>query len=184
MAHPAASLPDDASLVAGWRRGDEAAAAELMRRHARALAAFLSAAGGRFEEELEDLVQEAFFRAFRRIAQFDGRSSFRTWLFTIGRNALRDAARRGKRREIVPLGEDLVAGGGDPHQWAEAGETEGRIRTALERLPRMQREVFVLRAQQGMEYGEIAVALETSEGAARVHYHHAVKRLKKSLEDA
>jgi RNA polymerase sigma-70 factor, ECF subfamily len=184
MAQPVTSPQDDASLVAGWRRGDEAAAAELMRRHARALAAFLSAHGGQMGDDLEDLVQEAFFRAFRRIGQFSGRSSFRTWLFTIGRNALRDAGRRTRRREVVPLNEDLEAGGGDPHQIAEAAEAEGRIGAALERLPRMQREVFLLRAQQGLEYGEIALALDTSEGAARVHYHHAVKRLKKSLEDA
>jgi RNA polymerase sigma-70 factor (ECF subfamily) len=46
----------------------------------------------------------------------------------------------------------------------------------------MQREVFLLRAQQGLEYLEIAVALDTSPGAARVHYHHAVKRLKEWLK--
>ena len=63
-----------------------------------------------------------------------------------------------------------------------AGETEERLRRGLTRLPRMQREVFLLRAQQGLEYGEIAAALETSPGAARVHYHHAVKRLKEWLQ--
>jgi RNA polymerase sigma-70 factor (ECF subfamily) len=46
----------------------------------------------------------------------------------------------------------------------------------------MQREVFLLRAQQGLEYMEIAAALDTSPGAARVHYHHAVKRLKEWLK--
>jgi RNA polymerase sigma-70 factor (ECF subfamily) len=46
----------------------------------------------------------------------------------------------------------------------------------------MQRDVFLLRAQQGMEYEDIAVALGTTVGAARVHYHHAVKRLKKAVE--
>jgi RNA polymerase sigma-70 factor (ECF subfamily) len=46
----------------------------------------------------------------------------------------------------------------------------------------MQREVFLLRAQQGLEYGEIAAALDTTPGAARVHYHHAVKRLKEWLK--
>jgi len=64
---------------------------------------------------------------------------------------------------------------------AVAGEAEGRLRQGLERLSRMQREVFLLRAQQGLDYEEIAAALETSPGAARVHYHHAVKRLKEYL---
>jgi RNA polymerase sigma-70 factor (ECF subfamily) len=46
----------------------------------------------------------------------------------------------------------------------------------------MQRQVFLLRAQQGLEYDDIAAALETTPGAARVHYHHAVKRLKEWLK--
>ena len=52
----------------------------------------------------------------------------------------------------------------------------------MRKLPEMQRDVFLMRAQQGMDYDEIAEALETSVGAARVHYHHAMKRLKKALE--
>jgi len=78
----------------------------------------------------------------------------------------------------VPLEEGVEAGAGDPQQLAEAGEIEARLQAGLGRLPRMQREVFLLRAQQGYEYEEIAAALGTSTGAARVHYHHAVKRLK------
>ena len=46
----------------------------------------------------------------------------------------------------------------------------------------MQREVFLLRAQQGLEYEEIAATLNTTSGAARVHYHHAVKRLKEQMK--
>jgi RNA polymerase sigma-70 factor (ECF subfamily) len=58
----------------------------------------------------------------------------------------------------------------------------GRLEAGLARLPRLQREVFLLRAQQGLEYEDIAAALGTTPGAARVHYHHAVKRLKEFLE--
>ena len=52
------------------------------------------------------------------------------------------------------------------------------MRQGLASLPRLQREVFLLRAQEGSDYGDIAAALGTTPGAARVHYHHAVKRLK------
>ena len=52
------------------------------------------------------------------------------------------------------------------------------MREGLARLPSLQREVFLLRVQQGSAYEEIAAALGTTPGAARVHYHHAVKRLK------
>ena len=180
-ADPAAAPADDAQLIAAWQGGDERAAGELVRRHARALARFLAGAGAP-EADLDDLVQETFIRAFRAIASFRSECQFRTWLLTIGGNALKDLGRRLARRRVVPLDERLESRDGDPHQQAEAGETVERLRRGLERLPRMQREVFLLRAQQGLEYDEIAAALDSSAGAARVHYHHAVKRLKEWLK--
>jgi len=176
-ADPVTVPADDAELIAAWQGGNEPAATELVRRHARALARFLAGSGAP-EGDLDDLVQESFIRAFRAIAGFRGQCQFRTWLLTIGGNALKDLGRRLQRRRVVPLDEDIESRDGDPHQRAEAGETEERLQRGLDRLPRMQREVFLLRAQQGLEYDEIASALETSPGAARVHYHHAVKRLK------
>ena len=171
---------DDADLIAAWMTGDERAAAELVRRHARTLARFLTGAGAP-EADLDDLVQETFIRAFRGLGGFRGQCQFRTWLLTIGGNALKDLGRKLARRRIVPLDEQVESKDGDPHQRAEAGETEARLQQGLERLTRMQREVFLLRAQQGCEYDDIAVALDTTPGAARVHYHHAVKRLKEWL---
>jgi len=168
----------DAALIAAWQRGDEQAAAELVRRHARPLARFLAGAGAP-EADLEDLVQEALIRAFRAVDRFRGQCQFRTWLLTIGGNVLKD---HGRRHKVVPLDEGLAARDGDPHERAEAGEAEARLAVGVSELPRLQREVFLLRAQQGLEYGEIAAALNTTEGAARVHYHHAVKRLKEKLQ--
>jgi len=175
-----AAVPTDMALIAAWQGGDEPAAAELVRRHARALARFLAGAGA-FDVDLDDLVQETFIRAFRKVGTFRGQCQFRTWLLTIGSNALKDAGRRAKRARIVPLDDRLRSAAGDPYELAVAGETQRRLVDGLKRLPRMQREVFLLRAQQGMEYDDIAAALGTSSGAARVHYHHAVKRLKEWL---
>ena len=173
--------PTDAALIAAWQAGDEQAAAELVRRHARTLARFLSGAGAP-EADVDDLVQETFIRAFRAVGKFRGQCRFHTWLLTIGGNVLKDAYRRHRRTRVVPLADDLQAADGDPHERAVAGEAEARLAAGLERLPRMQREVFLLRAQQGLEYEEIAAALGTTPGAARVHYHHAVKRLKESVK--
>jgi len=176
----AASAPD-AALIAAWRSGDEQAAAELVRRHARALARFLASAGAR-DADVDDLVQETFIRAFRAVDRFRNQCQFRTWLLTIGGNVLKDASRRAKRALVVPLDDGLRATDGDPHERTVAVELEARLQQGLEQLPRMQREVFLLRAQQGMEYDDIAAALGTSPGAARVHYHHAAKRLKEHLK--
>jgi len=181
----AAPAPSDAALIAAWLGGDEQAAAELVRRHARALAGFLAGAGAP-EAELDDLVQETLIRAFRSLARFRGQCQFRTWLLAIGANALKDAARRAKSRggqsRVLPLDEAMQAAGGDPHEEAVADETERRLAAGLTALSPLQREVFLLRAQQGMEYDDIATALGTTPGAARVHYHHAVKRLKELVQ--
>src|SRR5256884_9484499 len=176
-AEPVAAVPTDAALIAAWQGGDEQAAAELVRRHARALARFLASAGAP-DGDLDDLVQETFIRAFRGVDRFRGQCRFRTWLLTIGGNVLKDAGRRARRAKVVPLHEELRATDGDPHERAVAGEAEGRLLAGLGRLSRMQREGFLLRAQQGLAYEEIAAALGTSPGAARVHYPHAVKRVK------
>ena len=71
-----------------------------------------------------------------------------------------------------------MVGGADPHADLAAAEAEERLRAGLVMLPRLQREVFLLRVQEGSDYEQIATALGTTPGAARVHYHHAVKRLK------
>jgi RNA polymerase sigma-70 factor (ECF subfamily) len=70
----------------------------------------------------------------------------------------------------------------DPHGDLVERDLLARVEAEVGRLPPMQRDVFLLRAQQGLDYDAIARALETSAGAARVHYHHAVKRLKRVLE--
>src|SRR5438309_516930 len=147
---------------------------------ASALARFLAGAGA-LAADVDDLVQETFIRAFRALGRFRGQCQFRTWLMTIGGNVLKDAHRRSRHARVVPLGEDLRDTEGDPHERAVAGEAEQRLAAGLERLTRMQREVFLLRAQQGLEYQDIAAALGTTPGAARVHYHHAVKRLKEHM---
>ncbi len=176
---PGSVKPDattDPALVAAYRNGDESAAAELVRRHSHALGRFLYSLGAE-QEDLDDLIQESLFRAFRRIETWRGGASFRSWLLTIGSNLLRDQARKRKGR-LVSIDERDIADASDPEANLAALEMEERMREGLARLPRLQRQVFLLRAQEGSEYEEIATALGTTPGAARVHYHHAVKRLK------
>lgn len=181
---PGPSRPDsttDPVLVAAYRSGDERAAAELVRRHAGALGRFLYSIGAQ-PEDLDDLVQETLFRAFRRVDSWRGGASFRSWLLTIGSNLLRDQVRKHKRTgKLVAIDERDIPGASDPHADVTAADAEDRVREGLARLPRLQREVFLLRAQEGSDYQEIATVLGTTPGAARVHYHHAVKRLKELI---
>ncbi len=181
MSAPAARstvLTTDADLVRRYRAGDERSATTLVTRHANAIARFLAGSGAS-GDEVDDLVQETFVRAFRALDGWRGEAQFRTWLFSIASNLRRDRYRRAARgAQLVSLdGVDLEAGE-DPATTLDAREAELALSRGLGTLPRLQREVFLLRAQQGLEYSAIAVALGTTPGAARVHYHHAVKRLK------
>lgn len=170
----------DADLVRAWRGGDERGATQLVTRHAQPIARFLAAAGAD-AGEVEDLVQETFIRAFRGIDSWRGEAAFRSWLFTIASNLLRDHYRRRKGKTMVPLDDQPLAAHDDPAGRLESREIEQQLQRGLETLPRLQREVFLLRTQQGMDYESIAVTLSTTPGSARVHYHHAVKKLKELI---
>ena len=178
---PGGEAPSDAALVAAYRAGDECAAAELVRRHLGAVGRFLYSSGaGR--SDVEDLVQETFFRAFRKVDGWRGDAAFRSWLFTIAGNLLRDDYRKRKGRQVISIEDRDLPDRADPEADLMASEAAQRVRDGLTRLPRLQREVFLLRSQEGREYDDIAAALGTTPGAARVHYHHAVKRLKELVQ--
>ena len=172
----------DLELVARWKEGDQRAATHLVERHADAVARFVSSLGAR--HLVDDVVQDTFVRAFASIDGFRGESSLRTWLFTIARRLVLDQRRAERRRgEQVQVRDDDVRTDFDPLDTVVADETERRMRDAVTRLTPTQREVFVLRMSEGMSYKEIADSVGTTEGAARVHYHNAMRAIKEFLDD-
>ena len=172
----------DLDLIARWKSGDERAATELVERHAAALARFAVSSGER--SEVDELVQDTFVRAFASIDSFRGESSFRTWLFTIQRRLLIDRRRTEKRRrDRTEIQEDDAATEYDALDSVVADETQQRLLRAVERLSPTQREVFALRVGEGLSYKEIADAVGTTEGAARVHYHNAMRAVKEFLDE-
>ena len=172
----------DAGLIARWKAGDEGAASELVTRHAEALARFASSLGER--DEIEELVQDTFVRAFASLDRFRGESSLRTWLFTIQRRLLLDRRRSARRRRgDVQIQEDDVATEYTALDGVVADETERMLVRAMDRLSPMQREVFTLRVSEGMSYRDIADVLGSTEGAARVHYHNALRAVKELLDE-
>jgi len=172
----------DLDLIARWRRGDERAASELVARHAQALARFAASFGA--QDEIDDLVQDTFIRAFQSLDGFRAESSFRTWLFTIERRLLLDRRRAEKRRPSrVEVQEGDAATEYDALDTMVAGEAAQRVRQAMTKLSPTQREVFALRVAQGLSYREIAELVGTTEGAARVHYHNAMRAVKEHIDD-
>jgi RNA polymerase sigma-70 factor (ECF subfamily) len=172
----------DSELIARWRRGDQRAATLLVERHARGVARFVCSLG--VTGEVDEIVQDTFVRAFGSLAAFRGESSLPTWLFTIARNLVRDRARaRRRERQMVPIEEEHATTENTALDGAIADEAQARLVRALETLTAMQRQVFTLRVSEGMAYRDIARVLGSTEGAARVHYHNAVRAIKEKLDD-
>ena len=171
----------DLELIARWRAGDERAATSLVARHAPALVRFAVSLGRR--TDVDEVVQDTFVRAFGSLQSFRADSSLRTWLFTIERRLVLDRRRSAARRHA--RFEDAAAEIATEHTALDAvvaEETEGRVRRAIERLSPLQREVFVLRVAEGRSYKEIAEIAGTTEGAARVHYHNAMRAVKEFVD--
>jgi RNA polymerase sigma-70 factor (ECF subfamily) len=141
-------------------------------------------------EEAKDLSQDAFLRAFSRIKQFDGRSSFYTWFYRLTVNLCLDHTRR-KGRVIWERLEkeadgaletvELMDDSGTPDQDAMAGEAIRRVDQTLDAMPKKQRTAFLLRNHQGLSITDIAKVMKTTEGTVRVYLHRAVAALRQSL---
>ena len=174
----------DGQLIGRWLAGDERAATLLVERHAEALARYAVTRGA--EAEAAELVQDTFVRAFASLDDFRAESTLRTWLFTILRRLFLDrrrSDRRRRRQDHLPLEAGEPATSFDALDGLVAVETAERIRGAVDRLSPNQREVFLLRVTEGLSYREIAELVGTTEGAARVHYHNALRTVKEWLDE-
>lgn len=175
----------DEALCRAFLAGDRQAFGELFERHHR-LVFQLSRRYAVTADEARDLTQRAFLHALEaarrslpRLLAKDSALPFKAWLIRIainlGKNQVRDAA-RWKRAPLSVI--DGLSSGGDAHAALETAEAQALTRRAVLELPRRQREVFTLRIDVGLPFAEIAETLGISEGNAKSHFHHAVKRLR------
>ncbi len=172
----------DNTLIRRWKEGDERAATALVERHGTALARYVGSLGER--DSADEVVQDTFVRAFSSLESFRGDSSLRTWLFTIARRLVVDRRRAFRRRREVGNLEDVDAA--TEYTALDsmiASEAQRKVWGAVGKLSPTQREVFLLRVNEGLSYKEIAEVAGTTEGAARVHYHNALRTVKENLNE-
>jgi RNA polymerase sigma-70 factor, ECF subfamily len=180
----------DEALLVDFFAGSARAFGELVGRHQRLVQALVRRYVAR-PEDAADLSQAAFLRAFaaaRRSFAKQGTSQqpglFRAWLVRIavnvGKNHARDVGRW--RFENADVLAEAPAPGQDAVALLERAEQRRRVRTALGCLSARQREVVTLRVDSGLPFKEVAQALRITENNAKVHFHHAVKRLKAAME--
>ncbi len=168
---------DESQLVARARRGDREAAHALYERHAERVYRLLVRLSGD-DDDARDLTQDAFVRAFDRIATFRGDSSFGTWLYrialSVGLNARRRDHRMAKRWDRITDDVADETPNVDP-------DLQQRLRSAIAELPEKQRVVFVMHALEGYTHVEIGEILGISEGTSKGRLFDARGRLKQAL---
>ncbi len=182
---PTGVLISDETLVDLARHGDRPACEELFRRHWETSYHVAYRLLGH-EQDTLDAVQEALLKAFKNLKNFDGRSGFKTWLIRIVTNAALDSGRRRRRRLTLGLangennGSDPIFDD-DPARDLHRQDLRQRLDAALDRLAPMIRATFVLFAEAGLSYKEIAEIQEIPQGTVMSRLHYARQKLQTYL---
>jgi RNA polymerase sigma-70 factor (ECF subfamily) len=188
---PALDQEADEALFERVRAGEVVLFELLMRRHNQRLFR-VARAIVKDADEAEDVMQEAYVRAFEHRDQFEGRARFSTWLVKI---AVHEAQARRRRRarvgsrcslEEAVADESMIEALGKasqgPQDIAASRELAGLLEAAIDRLPESQRVVFVLREVEGLDTRETAQCVGLTEEAVKVRLHRARQSLRQDLE--
>ncbi len=182
---------DDQLLIEAARAGHPGAFGELVRRYqGRLYPTLLRLVGS--AEDAEDLLQEAFLRAYRKLGRFKGQSSFYTWLYALAVNLALSHRRRRKRptRFSELCAENLGAieptdrpDRSDPTLPISQAEIQQQVQLALNDLSEEHRAVVVLKEYDGLRYEEIATILKIPVGTVRSRLHRARRELSDRLRE-
>src|SRR5687767_13607121 len=130
-------------------------------------------------EDANDVLQNVFIRVWNGLENFKEESQLYTWLYRIGTNESLTFLENQKKRASVSL--DDVGSGLEnkvkADKYFDPNKLEWKLQLAIQQLPEKQRVVFSLRYYDEMPYEEMSQVLETSEGALKASYHHAVKKI-------
>ena len=175
----------DETLVRRARAGDCSAREELFDRHRGESYRYAFRLLGH-EQDALDVVQESMLKAFSGLRDFDGRSGFRTWLLRIVTNTAYDWGRRRKRRPSGRGGDETTgpepAVDEDPSRRLIQQDLRKKLDQALNRLSSTLRETFILFAELGMSYNEIAETQDVPIGTVMSRIHSAREKLQAELD--
>ncbi len=183
-------VPSDEQLLACFAAGRREALEELFRRY-RTPAYRVAYRLLGHEADALDAVQEGFVKALTHLDGFRGQSSFKTWLLRVVSNAALDLGRQRGRRETVSLPGGGFADGeaagpaipADPTRGLERADLRRALDEALATLPEAQRRTFVLHADGGLSYREVADVLGISIGTVMSRLYYARQKLRAFLAE-
>jgi RNA polymerase sigma-70 factor (ECF subfamily) len=187
--------PTDEALMIRYVAGDARAFETLMVRYQRKVYGFIWR-HLRDEQRASEMFQDCFYKVIRAAASFDPEKRFSTWLFTIVRNTLIDSYKKKRLRmtslsaPIQPGDEKRKVGDFIPDEDAAEGlqtsicsQLEERLQAALEKLNPDQKEVFVMRQFDGLQFAEIAQVVGCPLNTAKTRMRYALLALEKELRD-
>jgi RNA polymerase sigma-70 factor, ECF subfamily len=134
-------------------------------------------------DDSDDLVQEVFIKVWKNIDKFRSDAKLFTWIYKIATNECLTYLAKKKRRFFLPIGdvENELSTKIDTNTGDTGDEIQLKLQKALLKLPDKQRLVFNMKYFDEMKYDEIAAITETSVGALKASYHHAVKKIEEIL---
>ena len=135
-------------------------------------------------EDANDIIQNTFIKVFKGIKRFEGKSQLYTWLYRIATNEALTFLKKKQRKETVALDDEsnrINKLQSDPY--FDGQEATLLLQKALDRLPEKQRIVFNLRYFDEMSYKDMEQVLETSVGALKASFHHALKKVQAYLKE-
>ena len=178
-----ASLTDDELMTMVSSKDDDRAYSELYRRHARRLMGFFFRQVGKDEAAAADLVQDAFLRLWTSRKKFGG-TGFRTWLFTISFNLLRNHYRHDEIRKLYELSaskQQEVAADAHIVEQIDSRDFDIALQRELEKLPPEGRLLFSLRFEEELTVPQIAEVMAVPEGTIKSRLHALTQTLKQKL---
>lgn len=134
-------------------------------------------------EDADDALQNTFINAWKNIGEFRSHSTLFTWLYAIATNEALAIINKRKRNETVALEDvkSILANSSEGNTWFDGDEAQVKLQNAILQLPEKQRIVFNLKYFEDITYEEMSRILNTSEGALKASFHHAVKKIEKYL---
>lgn len=173
-------IDTDLELVEKVKAGDRRAFSELVKRHQRSVLRLSL----RFVKDMgaaEDVTQDAFIKAYEKLNSFEGRATFKSWLFQIAVNTARNKIRESKR-DTVDIDDVQLAVGAEAEKTLVHSAVANILNTEVEKLPFKQKTALVLRVYEDLSFNEIADIMECPYDTAKANYRHALLKLRQTFE--
>lgn len=186
MFHATIAAMDERSnerdLLLAWRDGDRAAGSKLIRSHAPLMQRFFANKTSR-PEVVEELAQRTFVACVQGVERFRGDSNFRTWLYAVANNVLREYYREHRRSANLDFGTVSAADGADgPGTILASSEEQQRLLAALRRIPLDSQALLELYYWEGLSAPELAEVFEIPVGTVRGRISKAKQALRAELD--